>query len=144
MRNDVARDILGATCSVLEDKSKVWSVKMPQFIEVEIGTPSMMSPALHMLNEHESDLNEYLDDPTDPVLCVAEQDHEEWNILRGGYECRFGGPGSTVNFWQLSAHSERLTLGVKMHSTAAFLSMPNSNGVILRGKTSRGFNENSI
>ena len=125
MRNDEARDILGATCFVLEDKTKVWSVKMPQFIEMEIGPPSMMSPALHMLNEDESDLNEYLDDPTDPVLCVPEQDHDEhWNILRGAYESRFGGPGSTVNFWQLSAHSERLTLGIKMHSTAAFLSMP--------------------
>ena len=93
-------------------------------IEMEIGTPSMMSPALRMLNEDESDLNEYLDDPTDPVLCVPEQDHDEyWNIMRGAYESRFGEPGSTVNFWQLSAHSERLTLGVKMHSTAAFLSI---------------------
>ena len=67
--NDDARDILGATCTVLEDKSKVWHVKMPQFIEMEIGTPSMMPPALRMLSEDESDLNEYLDDPTDPVLC---------------------------------------------------------------------------
>ena len=67
-----------------------------------------------MLNEEESDLNEHLDDPTDPVLCVPEQDHEEyWNLLRGACESRFGGPGSTVNFWQLSAHSERLTLGVR-------------------------------
>ena len=81
---------------------------MPQFIELEIGTPTLTSPALHMLNEDESDLNEYLGDPTDPVLCVPEQDHDEyWNILRGAFECRFGGPGSTVNFWQLSAHSER-------------------------------------
>ena len=30
--------------------------------------------------------------------CVPEQDHDEyWNILRGAYESRFGGPGSTVN-----------------------------------------------
>ena len=105
----------------------------------------MKSPALRMLNEDESDLNEYLDDPTDPVLCVPEQDHDEyWTILRGAYESRFGGPGSTVNFWQLSAHSERLTLGVKMHSTAAFLSMPNADGVIVGGRTSRGFNDNTM
>ena len=69
LRSDDARDILGATCTVLEDKSVVWHVKMPEFIEMEIGTPSMMSPALRMLSEDESDLNEYLDDPTDPVLC---------------------------------------------------------------------------
>ena len=75
-----------------------------------------------MLDEDESDLNEYLDDPTDPVMCVPEQDHDDyWSILRGARECKFGGPGSTVNFWELSTHSERLTLGVKMHSTAAFL-----------------------
>ena len=34
MRNDGARDILGATCTVLEDKSVVWHVKMPEFIEM--------------------------------------------------------------------------------------------------------------
>ena len=31
-----------------------------------------------------------------------------------------------------------------MHTTAAFLSMPNSDGIIKGGKTSRGFNENSM
>ena len=63
-----------------------------------------------MLNEDESDLNEFLDDPTDPVVCVPEQDDENyWSILRSANECKFGGPGSTVNFWGLSAHSERLT-----------------------------------
>ena len=51
---------------------------------------------------------------------------------------------STLNFWQLSAHSERLTLGVKMHSTAAFLSMPNEDGVVLGGSLSRGFNDNTM
>ena len=52
-----------------------------------------MTPVLHMLDEDESDLNEYLDDPIGPVLCVPEQDHDEyWDILRGAYKCRFGGP----------------------------------------------------
>ena len=49
-----------------------------------------------------------------------------------------------MNFWKLSAHSERLTLGVKMHSTAAFLAMPNEDGIILGGRTIRGFNENTM
>ena len=120
--------ILGATCAVLEDKTKVWYVKMPEFIELEMDQPSLKTPLLHMLEEDESNLNEYLDDPIDPVLCVPEQDHEHyWRLLKSQPECSFGGPGSTLNFWQLSAHSERLTLGVKMHSTAAFLSMPNKD-----------------
>ena len=143
MKYDQAKEILGASCAVQDDKSKVWYVKMPEFIE--LGDTSLLSPELHMLNEDESDLNEYLDDPTDPVVCVPEQDDDDyWSILRGAHECKFGGPGSTVNFWELSAHSERLTLGVKMHSTAAFLSMPNKDGVILGGKTIRGFNENTM
>ena len=53
------------------------------------------------------------------------------------------GNRSTRNFWQLSMHTERLTLGMKMHSTAAFLSMPNADGVVLGGTTDRGFNDNS-
>ena len=31
-----------------------------------------------------------------------------------------------------------------MHSTAAFLSMPNEDGIIMGGKTSRGFNDNTM
>ena len=117
MKYDEAKGILGAACAVQEDKSKVWYVKMPEF--AGLGDPSLIAPELHMLKEEESDLNEYLDDPTDPVVCVPEQDNDAyWSILRGADECKFGGPGSTVNFWELSAHSERLTLGVMMHSTA--------------------------
>ena len=56
-----------------------------------------------MLDEGESDLNEYLDDPIDPVVCVPEQaDDECWNIVRGAHECKFGGPGSTVSFLLLT------------------------------------------
>ena len=40
MRHDDARDILGATCTVLEDKAIVWHVKMPEFIEMEIDVTS--------------------------------------------------------------------------------------------------------
>ena len=49
LRHDEARDILGVVCSVLEDKTKVWSVKMPQFIELEIGTPApVVTSATHV------------------------------------------------------------------------------------------------
>ena len=143
MRHEEAQDILGAACAVQEDKSKVWFVKLPEFVEVR--DTSLKVPLLHPLSDEESDLNEYLDYPIDPVLCVPEQDDADyWTILKSAEECRHVGPGSTVNFWRLSAHLERLTLGVKMHSTAAFLSMPNEDGIILGGKTVRGFNENTM
>ena len=105
----------------------------------------MKTPMLYVLEEDESSLNDYLDDPTDPVLCVPEQDHDHyWRLLKSQPESSLGGPGSTMNFWQLSAHSERLTLGAKMHSTAAFLSMPNDEGVVLGGSSGRGFNNNTV
>ena len=142
MRYDEAKEILGS-CAVQEDKAKVWYVKMPEFFQ--LGDTSLVSPELHILDEDESDLNEYMLDPTDPVVCVPDQDDPEyWSLLRSAHESKFGGPGSTMNFWELSAHSERPTLGVKMPSTAAFLSMPHKDGIILGGKTIRGFNENTM
>ena len=56
-------------------------------------------------------------------------------------ECKFGGPGSTIDFWAVSVSATRLTLGVKMHSTAAFLSMTNADGTITGGTTMRGFSD---
>ena len=49
-----------------------------------------------------------------------------------------------MNSWELSAYTDRRTSGVKMHSTAAFLSMPNEDGIIMGGKTFRGFNGNTM
>ena len=131
LRHEHAKDILGATCTVLEDKTKMWYVKMPEFVEIDGDQPSIKTPSLHMLEDDVINPSDYLDDPTDPVLCVPEQDHDHyWRLLNSGLESALGGPGSTMNFWQLSAGSERLTLGVKMHSAAAFLSMPISDGAI--------------
>ena len=48
LRHEDAKDILGATCSVLEDKAKVWHVKMPEFVELEMDQPSLKTPMLHM------------------------------------------------------------------------------------------------
>ena len=69
LTNDEARDILGASCIVQEDKSKVWYVRMPEFVEARDS--SLMTPMLRELDESESNLNEYLDDPTDPVLMCT-------------------------------------------------------------------------
>ena len=130
---------MGATCTVLEDKTKVWYVKMPGFIEMDGDQPSIQTPSLHTLEDDVINLSDYLDDPIDPVLCVPEQDHDHyWRLLNSSLE---SAPGSTMNFWHVSAGIERLTLGVKMHSAAAFLSMPNSDGVIRKGNSTRGFND---
>ena len=143
MRFEDAKDILGATCAVQEDKAKVWYVKMPAF--VQLGDTSLVSPELHCVEEDESDLNEYVLDPTDPVVCFPDQDDPDyWVLKRGADECKYGGPRSTMNFWKLSSFTDRLTLGVKMHSTAAFLSMPNKDGIIMGGRSSTELNDKTV
>ena len=106
--------------------------------------PDIVSPELHWLADEEADLNDYLKDPTHPVVCVPGMDDRlYWAVKDQCAESRYREPGSTRNFWQLSMHSQRLTLGVKMHSTAAFLSMPNKDGIVLGGTPGQGFNDNS-
>ena len=41
LRHEDAKDILVAVCSVLDFKTKVWRVKMPEFVESVMGQPSM-------------------------------------------------------------------------------------------------------
>ena len=120
----------------------MWCVKMPEFIELDGDRPSIQTPSLHVLDDDETNLSDYLEDPTNPVLCVPEQGHDHyWRLLNSSLESHLGGPGSTMNFWITLAGAERLTLGVKMHSAAAFLSMPNSDGVVRGGNSTRGFND---
>ena len=52
VRHEHAQDILGATCTVLEDKTKVWYVKMPEFVELERGQPSLKTPLLEQDHDH--------------------------------------------------------------------------------------------
>ena len=82
---------------------------------------------------------------TDPVVCLPDQDDPcYWSKRRSADECKHGGPGSTMNFWAKSSYIDQLTLGVKMRSTAAFLSMPDKSGVVTGGKSIRGFNDNTV
>ena len=105
--------------------------------------PDIVSPDLHWLADEEADLNDYLKDPTNPVVCLPPQNEPlYWLIREQCAESRYGEPGSTRNFWPFSVHAQ-LTLGMKMHSTAAFLSMPNQEGVVLGGPPGQGFNDNS-
>ena len=107
-----ARDILGAACSLTEDKVRVWHVKMPDLKQATVEMPDIVSPDLHWLADKEADLNDYLQDPTHPVVCVPGPDHRlYWDLKAQCAESRYGEPGSTRNFWQLSMHSQRLTLG---------------------------------
>ena len=98
MQYEEAKDILGAMCAVQEDKTKLWYVKMP--LLEQLGDTSLVSPELCLLDESESDLNEYMLDPTDPVVCLPDQDDPDyWVQRRSADECKYGGPGSTMNFW---------------------------------------------
>ena len=108
---------------VQEDKTKLWYAKMPPLDQ--LGDTSLVAPELRHLEESESDMNEYMLEPTDPVVCLPDQDDPDyWVERRSADECKYVGPGSTMNFWAQSSFIDRITLGVKMHSTAAFLSMP--------------------
>ena len=46
----------------------MWYVKMPSF--EQLGDTSLVSPELHLLGEDESDLNEYMLDPIEPVSTM--------------------------------------------------------------------------
>ena len=95
---------------------------MPEFIEEVASTPTIQTPSLYMLEDDELNLIDHLEDPTDPVLCVPDQDHDHYfRLLNKSAESALGGPGSTMNFGDTATGSERLTLGVRMHSAAAFL-----------------------
>ena len=71
MHPDDARDILGATCSTTEDKTRIWHVKMPDFRQAKVHMPDLVDTGVATwLADDEADLNDYLKDPTHPVLCV--------------------------------------------------------------------------
>ena len=140
MDPEEARNILGASCSMTEDKTRIWHVKMPDFRQATVEMPDIVTPDIYWLADDEADLTDYLKDPTHPVECVPGPDnHLYWDIKIQCRESMYGEPGSTRNFWQLSMHSQRLTLGMKMQSTAAFLSMPNAEGIVLGGPPDQGF-----
>ena len=70
MEPEEAREILGAACLLTEDKVRVWYVKMPDLRQATEEMPDIVSPDLHWLADEEADLNDYLKDPTHPVVCV--------------------------------------------------------------------------
>ena len=81
-------------------------------------------------------------EPSEPVKRLPDlADSVFWHYKAVSLQCQHGGPGSTIDFGRMSAFVTRLTLGVRMHPSAAFISMPNANGIITGGATARGFND---
>ena len=50
LESDDAREILGAMCSMTEDKTRVWHVKMPDLRQAALRMPDLVSPVLHWLD----------------------------------------------------------------------------------------------
>ena len=69
MQYDEAKNILGAMCAAQEDKTMLWYVNMPQVDQ--LGDTFI---ELCLVVENETDLNEYMLAPTDPVVCLPDQD----------------------------------------------------------------------
>ena len=69
MHPEDAKDILGATCSVLEDKTRIWHMKMPALFQVDRNLPDISTPTLHWLSDEEADLNDYMQ--TQLTRCYA-------------------------------------------------------------------------
>ena len=143
MKYEEARETIGAYCVAHADQTKEWQVKMPNLGNIGHSS-TLICPELTPINDDGQGLREYMQEPTDPVRCLSEEDETGyWQMRASSRESYHGGPGSTVDFWRQSSFSDRLTLGVRMHSTTAFLSMPNAQGTITGGATTRGFNDGS-
>ena len=54
----------GISLELTENKTRIWHVKMPDLRQ------AIVSPDLLWLANEETDLNNYLKDPTHPVMCV--------------------------------------------------------------------------
>ena len=110
---DEAREIIGAYRVTRDDKVKEWFVKVPDLRN--LGDSSLIAfPPLTLVPEGEQELQEYMQEPTQPVRCLPDWTDPEYLRLRGScWEARHGGPGSTVAFWVMSSFITRLTLGVK-------------------------------
>ena len=86
MDPEEAREILGATCSLTEDKVRVWYVKMPDLKQATEEMPDIVSPELHWLADEEADLNDYLQDPG----------HIQWFVFQHKITLYIGSSESSV------------------------------------------------
>ena len=100
-------------------------------------------PLLQIVATEEREAVDYLEDPTDPDLCLEDIDPaNRYEIMQKYPECTFSNLGSTVNFWRIAQATDRITMGFKMPTDAAFTSMPNSESTILGGRFQlRGYND---
>ena len=68
---DEAREIVGAYCVTREDKVREWFVKVPDLKAVKDS--SLVSfPGLISVPEGEQELQEYMQEPIEPVRCLPD------------------------------------------------------------------------
>ena len=127
------KNILGA-CSIKKPRQeRKWFAKIPDFKAPDAAT-SFHCPALGLVDEGTHESNDYMEDPTNLVFCLADVTPGNVPYDRNVEpECTHGG----------TRFESRIAVGFRMHPTAAFLSMPNDCGVITGGTTSRGFHDHS-
>ena len=79
------------------------------------------------------------------VLCLEDIDPTRRAYARQTEpECTYGNLGSAINFWKISQRADRITMGFKMPTNAAFNSMPNKDVVVVGGKNQpRGYHDGS-
>ena len=67
---------------------------MPDLRQAVEEMPDIVTPDIHWLADEEADLNDYLKDPTNPVVCVpGPDDRLYWDIKVLCSESMYGEPG---------------------------------------------------
>ena len=114
-------------------KNVRWVVEPPRFKGNQDG--SIYSPMLLTVPVRDK---EAMDD----FLCLEDIDPSNRDEVQLKFpECTLGDLGSMVKFWRIS-QADRITMGFKMPTAAAFTSMPNYEGIIAGGGGQpRGYND---
>ena len=76
------KGILGAYCTRKPQQEKKWFVKIPDY-KAPAGAASLQCPPLMSIDEGDQDSKDYILDPTNPVLCLADvrPDHRQHYVI---------------------------------------------------------------
>ena len=97
---------------------------------------SFLSPPLDTVAMGDQETTDFLKDPGRPVLCLQDIfPSQQAYACQTEPECTYGSLGSAVNFWKASQKADRISMGFKMPTNAAFNSMTNKDGIIVVGRT---------
>ena len=98
---ETAKWIVGAYCVTRQGQEREWLVKIPDLKAVK-DSSVIYSPSLTCVDEGQQKSQDYMLDPTNPVLCLSDVVNSQyWYYRQNELECQHGGPGSTVNFWRI-------------------------------------------